>query len=67
MDFPHGFAGIFHGDEGFLIDVCGFNGVDLLFEHGYLGVGLFEGVFVLLLSLQGVAGHCRVIILASRH
>ena len=54
MDLLHSGAGILHGDEGFLVDVCGFDGVDLLLEHGDLAVGLFEGVLVLLLSFEGV-------------
>lgn len=57
MDLLHGRAGVFHRDEGFLVDVCGFDGVDLLLEHGDLAVGLFEGVLVLLLSFEGVAGN----------
>lgn len=55
VDLPHSRAGIFHGGEGLLIDVCGFDGVDLLLEHGDLAVGLFEGVLVLLLAFEGVA------------
>ena len=58
MDLLHGGAGVLHGDEGFLVDVCGFDGVDLLLEHGDLPVGLFEGVLVLLLAFEGVAGDC---------
>ena len=56
MDLLHGRAGVLHRDEGFLVDVCGFNRVDLLLEHGDLAVGLFEGVLVLLLTFKGVAG-----------
>ena len=56
MNRLHDLSGILHGGEGFLVDVCGFDGVDLLFEHGDLAGGLFEGVFVLLLSFQGGAG-----------
>ena len=56
VDLLHGGAGILHGDEGFLVDVCGFDGVDLRFELGDLAVGLFEGVLVLLLAFEGVAG-----------
>ncbi len=56
VDLLHGSAGILHGDEGFLVDVCGFDGVDLLLEHGDLAAGLFEGVLVLLLAFEGVAG-----------
>ena len=55
VDLFHGFAGILHGDEGLLVDVCGFDGVDLLLEHRYLAVGLLEGVFVLLLSFESVS------------
>ena len=58
VDLLHGRAGVLHGDEGFLVDVCGFDGVDLLLEHGDLAVGLFEGVLVLLLAFEGVAGNC---------
>lgn len=58
MDLLHGCAGVLHGDEGFLVDVCGFDGVDLLLEHGDLPVGLLEGVLVLLLAFEGVAGDC---------
>ena len=54
VDLLHGGASILHSDEGFLVDVCGFDGVDLLLEHGDLAVGLFEGVLVLLLSFEGV-------------
>ena len=59
MDFFHSFTGVLHGDEGFLIDVCGFDGVDLLFEHGDLAGGLLEGVLMLLLAFEGVACSCR--------
>ena len=54
----HSFAGVLHSDEGFLIDICGFYGVYLLLEHGYLAVRLLEGVLVLLLALEGVTGNC---------
>ena len=56
MDLSHSGAGILHGDEGFLVDVCGLDGVDLLFEHGDLTVGLFKGVLVLLLAFESAAG-----------
>ena len=56
VDLFHGGAGIFHGEEGFLVDICGFDGVDLLFEHGDCGRGLFQGVLELLLAFEGVAG-----------
>ena len=59
MDFFHGFAGVLHGDEGFLVDVCGFDGVYLLFKHGNLAGGLLEGVLMLLLAFEGVACGCR--------
>ena len=59
MDFFHSFASILHGDEGFLVDVCRFDGVDLLFEHGDLAGGLLEGVLMLLLAFEGVACSCR--------
>ena len=52
----HGSAGVLHGSKGFLVDVCGFDGVDLLFEHGYLAICLLEGVFVLLLAFERGAG-----------
>ncbi len=42
MDGLHSGAGVLHGGKGFLVDVCGFDGVDLLLEHGYLAVGLLE-------------------------
>ncbi len=57
--FFHSFAGILHGNEGFLVDICGFDGVDLLFEHGNLAGGLLEGVLMLLLAFEGVACSCR--------
>ena len=50
VDLFHSLAGVLHGDEGFLVDVRGFDGVDLLLEHGYLAVRLLEGMLVLLLS-----------------
>ena len=59
VDFFHSFAGVLHGDEGFLVDVCGFDGVDLLFEHGNLAGGLLEGVLMLLLTFKGVACSCE--------
>ncbi len=65
MDFLHGFAGILHSDEGFLVDVCGFDGIDLLLEHGYLPVRLLEGVFVLLLSLKGIPRNYQTPLSAS--
>lgn len=43
-------AGVLHRGEGFLVDVCGFDGVYLLLQHGYLAGRLFEGVFVLLFA-----------------
>ena len=57
VDLLHGGPGVLHGDEGFLVDVCGFDGVDLLLQHGDLAVGLFEGALVLLLAFEGVAGN----------
>ena len=59
VDFFHSFAGVLHGDEGFLVNVRGFDGVDLLFEHGNLAGGLLEGVLMLLLAFEGVACSCR--------
>jgi hypothetical protein len=58
VDRLHGGAGVLHGGKGFLVDVCGFDGIDLLFQHGYLAVCLLEGVFVLLLAFEGGAGSC---------
>lgn len=58
VDSLHGGAGVLHGGKGFLVDVCGFDGIDLLFQHGYLTVCLLEGVFVLLLAFEGGAGSC---------
>ena len=58
VDGLHGRASVLHSGKGFLIDVCGFNRVDLLFEHGYLAVCLLERVFVLLLAFEGGAGGC---------
>ena len=58
VNLLHGLSGILHRDKGFLVDVCGFDGVDLLLEHGDLAVGLFEGLLVLLFALEGVFGRC---------
>ncbi len=57
MDLLHRCAGVLHCDEGFLVDVCGLDGVDLLLEHRDLAVCLLKGVLVLLFSLQCVFGH----------
>ncbi len=56
VDGLHRGAGVLHRRQGFLVDVGGFDGVDLLLEHGDLAVGLFEGVLVLLFALEGRAG-----------
>jgi hypothetical protein len=54
----HGFSGIPHGVERFLVYVCGFNGIDLLLYLGYLCGCLFEGVFVLLFAAKcGFGGY----------
>lgn len=60
MDFLHGFASVLHGEEGFLVDVGGFDRVDLVFEHGDLGGGLFEGVFVGFLAFERGSGSYQV-------
>lgn len=31
VDLLHSGAGVLHRDESFLVDVCGFDGIDLLF------------------------------------
>ena len=56
MDGLHCCAGVLHGGKGLLVDVCGFDGVYLLLEHGYLARCLFERVFVLLFAFEGGAG-----------
>ena len=56
MDVFHGFAGVLHGEQGLLVDICGFDGVDLVFEHGDLGGGLFEGVLVRLFTFECRSG-----------
>lgn len=53
MDVLHSLTGVLHGEESFLVDVCGFDRVDLIFKHGDLSGGLFKGVFVGLLSFKG--------------
>ena len=53
MDLFHGIASILHGKESFLVNVRRFDGVYLVFEHGYLGGGLFEGVFMSFLTFEG--------------
>ena len=58
VDLLHSGTCILHRDESFLVDVCGFDGVDLLLEHGDLTVGLLERVLVLLLAFESVASHC---------
>ena len=56
VDLLHSGASVLHCYESFLVDVCGFDGVDLLLQHADLAVGLLEGVLVLLLAFEGVAG-----------
>ena len=58
VDGLHGRAGVLHSGKGFLVDVCGFDRVYLLFEHGYLAVCLLERVFVLLLPFERGASGC---------
>lgn len=58
VDLFHGFAGVLHGEQGLLVDVGGFDRVNLVFEHGDLGGGLFEGVFVSFLAFEGRSGSC---------
>lgn len=57
MNLFHSGTCILHSHQGFLINVCGFDRVDLLFEHGDLTTGLLKRVLVLLLTLESVA--CR--------
>jgi hypothetical protein len=56
VDVFHGFAGVLHGEEGLLVDVGGFDGVDLVLQHGDLRGGLFEGVLVCLFAFERRAG-----------
>ena len=56
MDVFHGFTGVLHGEEGLLVDVGGFDGVDLVLQHGDLRGGLFEGVLVCLFAFERRAG-----------
>lgn len=56
MDVFYGFAGVLHGEKSFLIDIGRFDGVDLVFEHRYLGRGLFEGVFLHFLAFECCPG-----------
>lgn len=57
MNFFHSCTCILHSHQGFLINICGFDRVDLLLEHGDLTIGLLKRVLVLLLALESVA--CR--------
>ena len=50
MYFLHGFPGVLHRDQSFLIYVRGLDGGDLLLEHADLTVRLLQGVLVLLFS-----------------
>jgi len=59
VDLLHGLTGFLHRQEGFLVDVGCFDGVDLLLYGRDLRGGLFEGVFVLLLSSECCFGRCR--------
>ena len=58
MDVLHRLAGVLHRQQRFLVDVRGFDGVDLVLEHGYLRGGLLEGVLVGLFALEGCARRC---------
>ena len=58
MNLFHGVASILHREESFLIDVCGLDGVYLVFEHGNLGGSLFEGMFMGFLAFQGGSSSC---------
>lgn len=60
VDLFHGCPGILHGHECFLVDVCGFDRIDLLFEHGDLTVGLLKRVLMLLLPLESVTCHWNI-------
>ena len=54
----HSLAGVLHGKQSFLVDVCGLDGIDLIFEHRDLSGGLFKGVLMGLLSFEGCSGGC---------
>ena len=58
VDLLHRFAGVVHGQEGFLVDVGGLDGVDLVLEHRYLGRCLFEGVLVGFFAFHRCSGSC---------
>lgn len=58
MDLFHRCTCILHSHQRFLINICGFDRVDLLLQHRDLTVGLLERVLVLLLTLESVACHC---------
>lgn len=58
MDLLHRRTGVLHRNKGFLVDVRGFDGVDLLLEHRDLAVCLLEGMLVLFFALECVFGHC---------
>ena len=58
MDLLHGLARVPHGVERFLVDVGGFDRVDLVLEHGDLARCLLKGVLVRLLSFQCCSGSC---------
>lgn len=60
MDLLHCLTGLLHRQKSFLIDIRGFDGVDLLFYGRDLRRGLFEGVFVLLLPSEGRFGRCWI-------
>ncbi len=53
VDLLHRGAGVLHCVERFLVNVGGFDGVDLLLDLAYLGVGLLEGALVQLFTAEG--------------
>lgn len=58
MDLLHRLTGLFHRQEGFMVDVGRFDRVNLLLYGCDLREGLFEGVFVLLLPSECCFGRC---------
>ena len=59
VNLLHRIASIFHGIQGFLIDVCSFNRVYLLFDLGDLCCGLLEILLVDLLPPEGCSSNCK--------
>lgn len=59
MDLLHGFPGLFHGVEGRLVYVGGFDAVDVCFYLGDLRAGLVEGFFVHFFAAEGGFGGCE--------